>query len=286
MGTALFFNGVYEDVFACILNRKGMKGTEEAFLQPHSGYVIRMLANRTPTPDSAIRLYASTTQHLSLVSYTAEIIRWEDKRKLSTSRRKEVGEYLEMYQAEELSLFHGTDQEIGDKPVNLLTVRELKRFDTPVPASLLRKTSDGLPLKSRTRAGGWSEVYDDIWALLDLPVETEETHEADLGQQVEKSRGLSDEKLRARLATAPKIPARVQVVSVGYRRNPDVIAAVLRRANGLCESCANRAPFTRRSDDSPYLEVHHRVPLSEGGEDTLANAEGLCPNCHREAHYG
>ena len=104
MGTALFFNGVYEDVFACILNRKGMKGTEEAFLQPHSGYVIRMLANRPPTPDSAIRLYASTTQHLSLVSYTAEIIRWEDKRKLSTSRRKEVGQYLEMYQAEELSL--------------------------------------------------------------------------------------------------------------------------------------------------------------------------------------
>lgn len=36
----------------------------------------------------------------------------------------------------------------------------------------------------------------------------------------------------------------------------------------------------------PYLEVHHVIPLSQNGEDTLENAEALCPNCHREKHYG
>nr|WP_275041241.1 HNH endonuclease signature motif containing protein [Halomonas meridiana] len=48
----------------------------------------------------------------------------------------------------------------------------------------------------------------------------------------------------------------------------------------------NLAPFNRKSDGSPYLEVHHRKPLAEGGDDTVANAIALCPNCHRAAHYG
>lgn len=61
---------------------------------------------------------------------------------------------------------------------------------------------------------------------------------------------------------------------------------VLRRANGVCEQCGDKAPFIRRSDNIPYLEVHHKVMLSEGGEDTVVNAHALCPNCHREVHYG
>lgn len=286
MRSALFFNGVYQSVFDCILNREGMEGTAEAFLQPHAGKYIRMLMNAPPTPNSPIRLYASTTQHLTLVSYTAEIIGWEDKRELSPARRQRVGQYLEQYQAKELDLFLGRKEGIGDKPVNLLTIRELKRLEVPFPTSWLRKKSDGLPLKKRTTAGGWSEVYDDVSALLDLPVETEENLSNQLGSQVHRSRNLSDEELKKRLAGAGKKPPRVQVLSVGYRRNPDVIVAVLRRSNGTCERCEKRAPFNRRSDGSPYLEVHHWTPLSQGGEDSLENAAALCPNCHREVHHG
>ncbi len=40
------------------------------------------------------------------------------------------------------------------------------------------------------------------------------------------------------------------------------------------------------SDKTPYLEVHHRIPLAKKGEDTVANAIALCPNCHRKSHYG
>ena len=36
----------------------------------------------------------------------------------------------------------------------------------------------------------------------------------------------------------------------------------------------------------PFLEVHHVKSLSDGGEDTLDNVIALCPNCHREKHYG
>jgi 5-methylcytosine-specific restriction protein A len=71
-----------------------------------------------------------------------------------------------------------------------------------------------------------------------------------------------------------------------YERNADVIAEVLLRANGTCERCGNSAPFLRKSDGSPYLEVHHKVRLADGGDDTVENAIAICPNCHRRAHFG
>ena len=90
---------------------------------------------------------------------------------------------------------------------------------------------------------------------------------------------------QARLATAPKIPDRILTTSTSFRRNPDVVAEVLLRAEGKCEGCLQPAPFVRASDGTPYLEVHHRVMLAAGGEDTVVNAIALCPNCHRAAHY-
>ena len=95
----------------------------------------------------------------------------------------------------------------------------------------------------------------------------------------------TQEKRNLRLSAAKKIPDKINAYSISFRRNPDVVAEVLLRAGGYCEKCKNPAPFLRRSDNSPYLEVHHVTPLVEGGEDTVENAVALCPNCHREAHY-
>ncbi|BDZ92717.1 hypothetical protein VEE69_15940 [Escherichia coli] len=41
-----------------------------------------------------------------------------------------------------------------------------------------------------------------------------------------------------------------------------------------------------KEDGTPFLEVHHIEWLSKGGEDSVENAIALCPNCHRQAHYG
>jgi hypothetical protein len=89
-----------------------------------------------------------------------------------------------------------------------------------------------------------------------------------------------------RLQSAPAIPAQRTRTVVDYNRNPDVVAAVLATANGNCQRCGGPAPFRRKSDNTPYLEVHHKVRLADGGEDTVANAIALCPNCHRQAHFG
>ncbi len=88
----------------------------------------------------------------------------------------------------------------------------------------------------------------------------------------------------ARLRQAIRLPKRVMVTTEVYVRNPDVVAEVLYRANGFCGSCKKKAPFLRQRDDSPFLEVHHSLRLSDGGEDTVQNAMALCPNCHREVH--
>ena len=102
---------------------------------------------------------------------------------------------------------------------------------------------------------------------------------------VTAARRLPARELEARLAAAPAKPERVRVVATEFRRNPDMVAFVLKRAAGVCEQCGAPAPFARVSDDSPYLEVHHDVRLADGGDDSPANARALCPNCHRNAHH-
>jgi 5-methylcytosine-specific restriction protein A len=70
-----------------------------------------------------------------------------------------------------------------------------------------------------------------------------------------------------------------------YARSAAVRQYVLRRADGTCESCNRSAPF-QMTDGSPYLEPHHIRRLSDGGPDDPRFVGAICPNCHREIHYG
>lgn len=83
----------------------------------------------------------------------------------------------------------------------------------------------------------------------------------------------------------PHVEVRI-VPSVSRLRNKYVAEFCKRRAEGNCESCNQPAPFKRASDGTPYLEVHHVIPLSKGGLDVIDNVQALCPNCHRKAHFG
>lgn len=51
-------------------------------------------------------------------------------------------------------------------------------------------------------------------------------------------------------------------------------AAALYRARHKCEACGS----------SFSLEVHHKVPVSEGGTDDLDNLQVLCRKCHQKRH--
>ncbi len=119
-----------------------------------------------------------------------------------------------------------------------------------------------------------------------LPKKTHDEYESIFQDKIKKSKTDTPENRKARLKEAPKKPSKSTVTSMVYIRNPDVVAEVLLRANGVCERCHKDAPFIRKKDNTPYLEVHHTRQLADGGEDTVENAEALCPNCHREAHFG
>jgi 5-methylcytosine-specific restriction enzyme A len=89
-----------------------------------------------------------------------------------------------------------------------------------------------------------------------------------------------------RLSKAKRTPRLVPRIVFVFERNADVIAEVLEKAAGTFGICGSAAPFARASDGSPYLEVHHRIPLAQGGEDSVDNAVATCPNCHRQQHFG
>lgn len=104
--------------------------------------------------------------------------------------------------------------------------------------------------------------------------------------QVDKALADTGKSRKKRLKKARKTPQVTYIQVKSYTRNPDVVAEVLIRAKGYCEECESEAPFLRKKDDTPYLEVHHIKLLSKGGKDTVKNAIALCPNCHRKSHYG
>lgn len=128
--------------------------------------------------------------------------------------------------------------------------------------------------------------------LLDLSIQiskqslSSETVAAIFQKEVNTSSHDSKERRLKRLNNANRVPDTIQTKVTVFVRNPDVVVEVQNRANGHCEYCNNPAPFIRKSDNTPYLEIHHILPLSVGGEDTIDNAVALCPNCHRKAHHG
>ena len=109
---------------------------------------------------------------------------------------------------------------------------------------------------------------------------------AEFEEQIARSMADSIENRRKRLNSAPTKPRKIKATTSVFVRNPDVVAEVLHRASGSCEGCNSKAPFSRRLSGVPYLEVHHKTPLAQGSDDTVQNATALCPNCHRERHYG
>jgi 5-methylcytosine-specific restriction endonuclease McrA len=50
-----------------------------------------------------------------------------------------------------------------------------------------------------------------------------------------------------------------------------------------CQKCGEGV-FQSVSRYDNYLEIHHKIPKSEGGTDNISNLELLCRNCHDELH--
>jgi len=147
----------------------------------------------------------------------------------------------------------------------------------------------GEKLKSRYSAGVQEKIRPHLESLGFTVIKTGNSFTDivdDLKERVEDSENRQKNERLERLRSAPRKPSVLTVKQKVYIRNADVIAEQLDRAKGKCQSCKKAAPFNRASNGTPYLEVHHIIPLSQEGDDTLDNTIALCPNCHRQEHFG
>jgi 5-methylcytosine-specific restriction endonuclease McrA len=68
------------------------------------------------------------------------------------------------------------------------------------------------------------------------------------------------------------------------QRQP-IAAALLHQVNLRDQQrCTHHFPDGGRCNQSRWLEIHHRTPVSEGGENTFENLTTLCSAHHRFMH--
>ena len=71
-----------------------------------------------------------------------------------------------------------------------------------------------------------------------------------------------------------RIPSGVTVVYGAWKRIRDKYAA----EHPFCEQCYAKGVL------APTEEIHHKLPLSEGGTHDRSNLIALCKSCHSQIH--
>jgi 5-methylcytosine-specific restriction endonuclease McrA len=120
----------------------------------------------------------------------------------------------------------------------------------------------------------------------DYFTQAEKKFQKEVTQSLKDSTKERRDRLAARKAAGQTKPRQYTSSVTLFDRDKDVVAEVLLRARGRCEVCTKLAPFRRAGTREHYPEVHHLLWLARDGDDTVENAIALCPNCHREAHFG
>ncbi len=138
--------------------------------------------------------------------------------------------------------------------------------------------------KTNTRVIKLRELLGEYSLKLSYVFKNEE--ERKFEKKFKKSYDSTPEERLQRIKKSDKKPRSKKILTQYHVRNADIKAEILYRAKGICGFCKQKAPFITRKYSRPFLEHHHIIPLSEDGKDSLENSMALCPNCHREAHYG
>ncbi len=150
----LYMNGVYKNVLVQISKAHEQTPNLILYMQPHRKYYISRLKDDPPTENAPIQMWISTTDDLGHVSYSAEIVGWDDKMNMSEHEKAHVRSIVDAHQSIEKGMIDDPER----WGVNLLHVRRVTKLSTPIPVSRFIKVIDGTPLKTRTQSGGHSYV--------------------------------------------------------------------------------------------------------------------------------
>lgn len=158
-----------------------------------------------------------------------------------------------------------------------------KPYPPKAISSIAHKLATGRALLSNEFGGARNGVWHRCLKALGFEI-VEKGSDASLAYAVAKSYKLTRKSRLEKIAADKNPPKKIEVTVTRFVRSPHVVAERLFIAEGYCERCKKPAPFRRLVDNTPYLEVHHVVPLSEDGLDEVENTQALCPNCHSEVH--
>ena len=186
-------------------------------------------------------------------------------------------------------------QKIGRAPTGLYNkLMNLRALDPRAPQA-------GLKGGSKLDEATWNEFfskpsnsidralldpeYSRLWAQADG---IDPSHQPRIETEAKRLAEKSIEELLEIYRNRPKnvSPRRRSQSVASYDRDPMVVTLRKKLADNRCEvvGCTS---FTFENDaGEPFVEVHHLIPLSQTGEDTLENTVALCPTHHRFLHIG
>ncbi len=198
-----------------------------------------------------------------------------------------VFHYTGMGMSGDQSLDFRYNKTLAESPVNGVTVHLFEVFEDKVYTYMGPvKLSD--PPYMETQQD--QDVYDrQVWMFPvklvsgNQPFLAENKIEALHELKEKKAKKLSDQELYKRAKQSAKKVGNRTVVSTQYDRSVWVSEYTKRKASGICQLCNHKAPFKNKAGES-FLEIHHILWLSKGGEDSIENTIALCPNCHRKMH--
>ena len=158
MSYELYLNGVYKSVLDEIRCAQAGNPGLVCYLQPYASRKIAKLAKYPPTFDAPITAYISLTSSLSLVSFRAKVVGWENKDEISSTGLGELNAHIQKHQPREKEIFMRSRN--GKPCINLISVVNVEQLEEQIPISNFVKISpsDQTPLKLRSRSGGWSYV--------------------------------------------------------------------------------------------------------------------------------
>ena len=140
----LLMDGVYLDVLKEIFEVHQHDPERVLYMQPHRKTRIAKLRDDPPTPESPIKMWITTGDDRNRVSYSTEIIGWDDKTKLDDHRKKQISSVITENQRGEKGMLEDPEK----WGVNLLHVRRMERLADPFHVSRLIVISTNKPIPS------------------------------------------------------------------------------------------------------------------------------------------
>ena len=156
---AIYMNGIFQVVLDDIVKVQTEYPHQVLFLQPYSSDAIAYLRDDPPTPSDPVKLYASVTDDLQHVRYTADVIAWRDKTLIphDSDQHRNIEEIIAKYQPTEEGLYHVPE---GGISRNLLYVMRMRRLAEPFSVDNLFLIDGNRPVSlNKTQPGGWMNVH-------------------------------------------------------------------------------------------------------------------------------